>query len=206
MYAGRIFIADFWPEAGTGEYILPVFETSDVHGAFAEHYMGSDKYMLAYISDKVNDARSVGGGPDASRTVLIDGGDIFQGSPASELLMGEPMLAIYDEMGYRDNMKKELPFRVFRYVDDIVVICTDKTQSERLYRHFCEGFQRRGLAVNTDKSRYFGRISVFLKIHIIAFWIYLAQQVAITILRLTIDILIWLIFSDLFSLSIIVNS
>ena len=100
MYAGRIFIADFWPEAGTGEYILPVFETSDVHGAFAEHYMGSDKYMLAYISDKVNDARSVGGGPDASRTVLIDGGDIFQGSPASELLMGEPMLAIYDEMGY----------------------------------------------------------------------------------------------------------
>lgn len=100
MYAGRIFIADFWPEAGTGEYRLAVFETSDVHGEFADNYSGSTEYMLAYISDKVNDARSVEGSPDTSRTVLIDGGDIFQGAPASDLLLGESMSALYDKMEY----------------------------------------------------------------------------------------------------------
>ena len=100
MYAGRIFIADFWPEAGTGEYRLAVFETSDVHGEFADNYSGTTEYMLAYTSDKVNDARSVGGRADTSRTVLIDSGDIFQGAPASDLLLGESMSAVYDKMAY----------------------------------------------------------------------------------------------------------
>ena len=88
------------PEAGTGEYHLPVFETSDVHGSFVGEINEPHTYRLAYIADKVNDARLTDEGTDPSRTVLLDTGDIVQGNPLSTLLSGEPMSASYAAMGY----------------------------------------------------------------------------------------------------------
>ena len=80
-------------------YVLPVFETSDIHGYLADtaHDDAADyQYRLAYIADKVDDAR----GGDASKTVLLDGGDIYQGNVVSNLQDGWPMSAAFDAMEY----------------------------------------------------------------------------------------------------------
>ena len=81
------------------EFRLKVFGTSDVHG----YMVGIDTpydHRLAYIADKVNDARRAGGEYDPDRTVLVDAGDIYQGTVFSYLLEGECMSAAYDEMQY----------------------------------------------------------------------------------------------------------
>ena len=81
-------------------YTLPVFETSDVHGFLVETTSTASEttalYRMAYIADKVDDAR----GGDAARTVLLDGGDIYQGNAVSNLQNGEPMVAAFDAMEY----------------------------------------------------------------------------------------------------------
>ena len=85
---------------GTGEYRLPVFETSDIHGALADVTEDPYQYRVAYIADKVNDARMDDGGQDCDRTILLDGGDIYQGNAISLLSEGEAMSAVFDEMQY----------------------------------------------------------------------------------------------------------
>ena len=80
-------------------YVLPVFETSDVHGFLVDTSSGSEdtyQYRLAYIADKVDDIRN----GDSSRTILLDGGDIYQGNVVSNLQNGEPMSAAFDAMEY----------------------------------------------------------------------------------------------------------
>ena len=83
-------------EAAEDLYRLPVFETADVHGSLASTATDEYEYRLAYIADKVNDAR----GGDRDRALLLDAGDIFQGSMLSNLLEGNPMAAAYSRMGY----------------------------------------------------------------------------------------------------------
>ena len=80
-------------------YVLPVFETSDVHGFLADTSSADEstyQYRLAYIADKVDDIRN----GDSSRTILLDGGDIYQGNVVSNLQDGEPMSAAFDAMEY----------------------------------------------------------------------------------------------------------
>ena len=86
-------------EAAGSVYRLPVFATSDIHGWLInteEPY----EYRVPYIADKINDERRSGGSYDPDRTVLVDGGDIFQGSALSYLLKGESMSAVFDKMQY----------------------------------------------------------------------------------------------------------
>ena len=84
-------------EAAPGaRYYLPVFETSDTHGYLADVSGDEVRYLLAYISDKVQDAR----GGDPARAVLLDGGDIYQGNTMSNLLAGNSVSAVYAAMGY----------------------------------------------------------------------------------------------------------
>ncbi len=98
LYTGpRIGIV--YPEAGTGEFRLPVFETSDVHGSIVSD-TEPPEYRMAYIADKVEDARRTEEGSDADRTILVDTGDIYQGSTVSLLEKGEPLSAVYDCMKY----------------------------------------------------------------------------------------------------------
>lgn len=83
-----------------GEYRLPLFETSDTHGYLADISGDEYQYRLAYVSDKVKDARGYGGGFDERKAVLLDGGDIYQGNVISNLLEGRSMSAAYEIMGY----------------------------------------------------------------------------------------------------------
>ena len=72
-----------------------MFETSDVHGYLADTSDGDVKYLMAYIADRVNDARG-----QADRTILLDAGDIYQGNTISNLMSGNPLSAAFALMGY----------------------------------------------------------------------------------------------------------
>ena len=88
------------PEAGTGDFRLPVFETSDMHGNILARAEEPHKYLIAYTADKVNDARMNGDTVDPDRTILLDSGDIYQGGYVSFLFKGESMSALFEEMQY----------------------------------------------------------------------------------------------------------
>lgn len=81
-------------------YVLPVFETSDVHGYLLDTSSGNEEtyqYRLAYIANEVKDARETYG---EENVVLLDGGDIYQGNVISNLQDGQPMTVAYDLMSY----------------------------------------------------------------------------------------------------------
>lgn len=85
-------------QEGTSLLRIPVYETSDVHGSLVDTSSGNDatyQYRLARIADEVNDRRAQEGD-----VLLLDGGDIYQGTPLSNLLEGKPMIAAYDTMQY----------------------------------------------------------------------------------------------------------
>ncbi len=87
------------PEEKVKGYVLPVFQTSDVHGFLLDTSSGVEdtyQYRMAYIADKVNDARN----GNHATTLLLDGGDIYQGNVVSNLQNGAPLMAAYDLMGY----------------------------------------------------------------------------------------------------------
>lgn len=76
---------------------VPVVETSDVHGFLVDVSSGKPdtyQYRLAYISNIVNGLR------EKSDVLLLDGGDIYQGNPISNLASGAALIAAYDEMKY----------------------------------------------------------------------------------------------------------
>ena len=79
---------------------IRVFETSDIHGYLMDTSSGDEssfQYRLAYIAQIVNDARASG---DYDDVLLVDGGDIYQGMPVSNLTLGAAMRAAFDAMDY----------------------------------------------------------------------------------------------------------
>lgn len=100
VLAVLIMAASAFPKAGTGEYRLPLIETSDVHGSLAKGEDPEYEYYYAYIADKIEDARRTEDGTDYDRLVLLDGGDIYQGSTVSLLSEGEAMSEAYDDLKY----------------------------------------------------------------------------------------------------------
>ena len=77
-----------------------VFETSDIHGYLLDTSSGDEntfQYRLAYIAQIVNNARASGEYDDV---LLLDGGDIYQGMPVSNLTDGAAMCAAFDAMDY----------------------------------------------------------------------------------------------------------
>lgn len=83
-----------------GDYLLPLIETTDLHGYVVDNDNGTIHYRLAYIADKANDIRGKSGEIDKDRLVLLDGGDLYQGAAISNLLDGWPVFAAMDKMGY----------------------------------------------------------------------------------------------------------
>ena len=81
-------------------YLLPVFETSDTHGYLADFDDDATLYLLAYISDKVQDVRGHGADARKDYAVLVDGGDIYQGNTLSSRFNGSSLSAAYNLMGY----------------------------------------------------------------------------------------------------------
>ncbi len=77
-----------------------VVETTDIHGWIMDSSSGNQdefQYRLAYIANAVNDARESGEYDDV---LLLDGGDIYQGPPVSNLTFGAGMRAAMDTMDY----------------------------------------------------------------------------------------------------------
>ena len=89
-----------WASRAKTIYTLPLFETSDIHGALVNSSTDPYLHYLARISDIVKDARSSDGSYDKSRALLIDTGDIYQGNTISNLLDGNPLRAAFDKMDY----------------------------------------------------------------------------------------------------------
>ena len=83
-----------------GEYLLPLMETTDVHGYIVQQDNGTVHNRLAYIADKANDIRGRGDSYRKDRLLLLDGGDIYQGASVSNLLSGEPLFVVLDKMDY----------------------------------------------------------------------------------------------------------
>ena len=50
-------------------------------------------------------------------------------------------------------------YQIFRYVDDIVVFCDSEETAKKMFASLQNGFNKRGLHVNYDKSNYYGRIA-----------------------------------------------
>jgi len=87
-------------EKNTDETRILVFETSDIHGYLLDTSSGDEstfQYRLAYIAQLVNDARASG---DYDDVLLLDGGDIYQGMPVSNLTNGAAMCAAFDALDY----------------------------------------------------------------------------------------------------------
>ncbi len=79
---------------------IQVFETTDVHGWMLDISSGvedSFQYRLAYIAKLVDDARA---NEDIDDVLLLDGGDIYQAAPLSNLTYGAALRAAYDVMDY----------------------------------------------------------------------------------------------------------
>ena len=83
-----------------GHYKLPVMETTDVHGTLVSTSGRTNHYRLAYIADKANDIRGRGKDYDTRKLLLLDGGDIYQGTVLSNIRRGQPMYAAIDKMDY----------------------------------------------------------------------------------------------------------
>ena len=83
-----------------GQRTIRIFETSDIHGYLLDTTGGEEatfQYRLAYIAQVVNEARVDGQYDDV---LLVDGGDIYQGMPVSNLSKGAAMIAALDAMDY----------------------------------------------------------------------------------------------------------
>ena len=79
---------------------LKVFETTDVHGYISDissYQEDTFEYRLAYISNVVNQARA---NKEYKDVILLDGGDIYQGTPHSDMTYGNYLRAAFDAMGY----------------------------------------------------------------------------------------------------------
>lgn len=79
---------------------LKVFETTDIHGTITDvstYKEETFQYRLAYIANVVNEARDEMG---EEQVLLLDGGDIYQGTPHSNLTYGNYMRAALDAMEY----------------------------------------------------------------------------------------------------------
>jgi len=83
-----------------GEYLLPVIETTDVHGYIVNSSGSEVHYRMAFIADKVKDIRGRDENYKKERLLLLDGGDLYQGASVSNLLEGWPIYVTMDKMGY----------------------------------------------------------------------------------------------------------
>lgn len=101
-YTPSVFAADAVTQEPdyTGWDTIKVFETTDVHGYITDvssYKEETFEYRLAYFSKIVNDARS---NKEYEDVLLLDTGDIYQGTPHSNLTYGAAMRAAYDQMNY----------------------------------------------------------------------------------------------------------
>ena len=80
---------------------LRIIGTNDFHGALEPRPdpTGRQRGGAAYLATAVREAAAECVAP-ACESVILDGGDEFQGTPASNLAFGRPVVAIFNQIGY----------------------------------------------------------------------------------------------------------
>lgn len=93
-------ITSTWSVAEKSTVELEIFETTDIHGYLVDTSSGSEdtfQYRMAYISNVIKAARRAA---ENDGVILLDSGDIYQGTPVSNLTYGNALRAAFDKMGY----------------------------------------------------------------------------------------------------------
>lgn len=84
-------------QAAEGDVVITLLETTDIHGHLVET-PGSDKaeyqYRMAYMAKLFEDYRAKGD------TIVLNGGDTFQGTPLSNLSFGKYLIQTLDAMKF----------------------------------------------------------------------------------------------------------
>jgi 2',3'-cyclic-nucleotide 2'-phosphodiesterase (5'-nucleotidase family) len=80
---------------------LRIISTNDFHGALEPRPDATGRLRggAAYLATAIARARAECVSP-ACETILLDGGDEFQGTPASNLAFGRPVVELFNELGY----------------------------------------------------------------------------------------------------------
>jgi 2',3'-cyclic-nucleotide 2'-phosphodiesterase (5'-nucleotidase family) len=88
------------PEFPAGTRFLRVIATNDFHGALEPRpdANGVRRGGAAYVAAVIDRARNECA--PSCETLLLDAGDLFQGTPASNLSYGRPVVDYYNRMGY----------------------------------------------------------------------------------------------------------
>lgn len=93
-------VASAPPPLPSGTRFLRIIGTNDFHGALEPRpdANGVRRGGAAYVGSAIDRARRECA-PECE-TLLLDGGDMFQGTPASNLSYGRPVVDYYNRMGY----------------------------------------------------------------------------------------------------------
>jgi 2',3'-cyclic-nucleotide 2'-phosphodiesterase (5'-nucleotidase family) len=88
------------PAFPSGTRFLRIIGTNDFHGALEPRpdANGVRRGGAAYVATAIEKARAEC--VPRCETLLLDGGDMFQGTPASNLSFGRPVVDYYNRMGY----------------------------------------------------------------------------------------------------------
>lgn len=80
---------------------LRIISTNDLHGALEARPDASGRLRggAAYLATAIGRAKEGCVSP-ACETILLDGGDEFQGTPASNLSFGRPIVQLFNQLGY----------------------------------------------------------------------------------------------------------
>ncbi|MEP6622429.1 MAG: 5'-nucleotidase C-terminal domain-containing protein, partial [bacterium] len=80
---------------------LRIIGTNDFHGGLEARPDANGKRRggAAYLAAAIHNA-AAGCTPPACEAIILDGGDEFQGTPASNLAFGRPIVAIFNQIGY----------------------------------------------------------------------------------------------------------
>ncbi|MES2176857.1 MAG: 5'-nucleotidase C-terminal domain-containing protein [Gemmatimonadota bacterium] len=80
---------------------LRIIGTNDFHGALEPRPDANGKRRggAAYLASAIRKAAAECVSP-ACESILLDGGDEFQGTPASNLAFGRPIVAVFNQLGY----------------------------------------------------------------------------------------------------------
>ncbi|MSS63248.1 5'-nucleotidase C-terminal domain-containing protein [Velocimicrobium porci] len=84
-------------KAATGDVTITLLETTDIHGHLVEtpsKEKSSFQYRMAYMAKLFNDYKAKGD------TIILNGGDTFQGTPLSNLSYGKYLIQTLDAMKF----------------------------------------------------------------------------------------------------------
>lgn len=97
LVLGMVQIPASNAKAATGDVTITLLETTDIHGHLVETPTKDEatyEYRMAYMAKLFNDYKAKGD------TIILNGGDTFQGTPLSNLSFGKYLIKTLDAMKF----------------------------------------------------------------------------------------------------------